>query len=905
MLTTIFDRATRAILHCAPRGFRETWGSEILATGLARVTAARPRGASAVLWMAALEWISIARLAIRERLGLAPVTSTPPPRRDRPARRSWIDVLARDVVSAARALTASRLNAAIALVTLVLGIGVSAATFSVLDAVLWRPVPFANADRLVELVNYNAERKFMYAGMSRDLLLEWRAQHDLFERLEAFDNISIVYRDAAGSTMVPGAMVTPGLFPMLGRAVSQGRNFTDADGRGGTDRIAIVSDGFWRERLHRTPDAIGATIDLDNTRYTIAGVMPASFRFPDALTEIWLPYNIDSPPPTGNGPDRRSIAPTLEPFGRLAAGLTRADAKTRIEARGAGVSRKAGVASPISATFFGTDLVEEKTAQTLTVLAGAVAFLLVIVCANLANLSLSRSLARVRDFAVRAAVGASRAALVRQTLVENLLLGLTGAAGGALVAAGFIAIARRVLPDAVRLSGYNAIDLDGRTLLVTAGLGIATSIIFGLPPAWMASRTSAMDVLRHDTRSMTTSRGSRRLRGALVVVEVAISMVLLVGAALMARTLVGLYHADRGLDPAGLVDVKLGLPAAGYTDVAARDAFIRDAVDRVRQLPGVTGAAAGIAPPANGQIAFGTLTVADEAQQDPARVILPVYTAGPGYFETLHLPIVDGRAFTADEAAGSVVVNESFAHRYWPAGHAIGGEFRLEVGPWLHVVGIAADVRRLEPGAPKMQLQIYQPQNGAVTLAVPVLAASTIAEYRTIVVRVDDPVRLTTTLPGAIHAIDPTVVVWKIDAVEHLFADSIARPRVVFAVMTVFAGFGLLLAAAGLYGVLSYLVSQRRREIGIRLALGARPARVGFMVVRSGLLLTAAGLAIGLTAALALVRVMQTLLYNVQPSDPISVIAVVLVVAAAALAACWRPARQAMKVDPLALLRME
>lgn len=905
MLSAIVNRGTRLILHCAPPAFRHAWGADIEATSLARFADARTRGVQAAMLMGAVEWMSVAKLALRERLGLARSIGSGSPKRSRPPRRQWLSGLRQDVLAAYRSLLSARLNAGVALVTLALGIGVNAAVFSVLDAVLWRPVPFAYADRLVEIANYNVQRKFMYAGMSRDLVLEWRSQRDVFERLEAFQHLSIVYHDAAGSTMVAGAMVTPGLFPMLGRGVRTGRNFTDGDGSGGTDRIAIVSDAFWRNRLHRSGDAIGTHLDLDNTSYDIVGIMPASFRFPDELTEIWLPYNVDQPPPPGAGPDRRSIAATLQPYGRLAAGLTKADATARIQARGGGLNAKAGGTDQVSATIFGNDLVEQDTARTLTVLAGAVSFLLIIVCANLANLSLSRSIARVRDLAVRAALGASRAALVRQMLVENLLLGLTGAAGGVLVAGSLIGLARRVLPDAVRLSSYNAIDLDGRTLAVIAALGLVTSIVFGLPPAWIASKASAMDVLRHDTRSTTGSRASRRMRAALVIAEVGVSMVLLVGAALMTRTLVGLYRADRGLDPHGLVAVQLGLPAAGYADAGVRDAFMRDAIDRVRQLPGVTGAAAGVPPPQNAKVAFGNISLADAPDAEPSRAILPVYEIGPGFFQTLRLPILEGRDFSADDHGGVVVVNESFARKYWPAQPALEKQFSLDRKSWFRVIGVVADVRRVEPGAAKSQPQVFQPVNGGLSLAIPVMAASTIAEYRTLVVRADDPVQLTKTLPAAVHAIDATVVVWKIDEVEHLFVDQIARPRVVFAVMTTFAVFGLLLAAAGLYGVLSSLVAQRQREIGIRLALGARPARVGLMIAKSGLAMTAAGLGIGVAAALALVRVMRTLLYEVQPSDPIAIGAVVCVLALTAALACWRPARQAMRVDPLSLLRTE
>jgi predicted permease len=547
--------------------------------------------------------------------------------------------------------------------------------------------------------------------------------------------------------------------------------------------------------------------------------------------------------------------------------------------------------------------VDDRTERSLVVLGAAVAFLLLIVCANLASLALSRSLARARDLAVRAALGASRADLVRQSFVESLLLGASGAVAGAILAGLLLSVARAVMPDAVTLSTLNPIDLDGRTLACAAVLGMVTAMLFGLPPAYFASRTAISDVLRRGGRAIAGVGASERLRAALVIAEVGVSMVLLVGAALMTHSLVRLTRADRGLDATGLIALRLGLPAASYADPSVRDQFTRLVSERLRHVPGVQAVSIGSVPPETSKVVFGQVHVdgLPEEAGDPA--IVPVYEVTPDFFATLRIPIERGHTFTDHDPEQPAIVSESFAHQHWPSGTAIGGRFEIGQTGMLTVIGIVGDVRRVAPGEPTRTSQIYYPVGQTKGLGVPAGRVSTIADYRTLVIRADDPARVVPSLPAAVHEIDPLVVIWKTDLVEHLFADAIARPRVVFVLMTMFATFGLVLAAAGIYGVLSYLVAARQQEIGIRLALGARPQRVGMAIVRNGLTLTVVGLVVGLAAALMLVQTMRTLLYEVEPSDPVSIAAVAAVLLATALLACWRPMRQAMRVDPVNLLR--
>ena len=803
--------------------------------------------------------------------------------------------LAHDLRQACRGLIATRGIVAIAAVTLALGIGVNTAVFSVLDSLLFRPVPYADGHRLAQLWSYYAPGKMTLKGrFNAALVTGWRAQTDLFVQVEGSESKSLVFEGPAGADMVSGAVVTPALFTMLGVPASAGRVFVEGDGRPGSNRQAIVSDRFWRERLGRDPAAIGRAIVLDGDRYEVIGIMPATFRYPSDQQEVWLPFDVAHPP---------SAVSSFEPIVRLRDGLTVADVEMRVDALGAEVNRAFGGDGKSSARVVALgETFDERTNRSLVVLGGAVLCLLLIVCANVANLTLARALSRSRDLAVRVSLGASRASLFRVAFAEHALLGAIGGALALGVAHVTLEAVTGVLPAQMTWNTLNAIDIDGRALAWLVAISMFTVLAFGVPPAVMASRASVASILGLESRAVTGSQLARRLRSTLVIAEVSLSIVLLVGAALMTRSLLKLQAIDIGMDTNGLVAMQIAMPARGYTDVPLRDAFTSDLLARVRRHPGIINASAGSLPPDMPMITVGALEFGDRPGTT-AKTLMPVHATWPDYFRTAGIRLLEGRDLREGDVEGAAIISRDFAARHWPGRSAVGARFKVGDAPWRTVVGVAAEVRRMSQDDNSREHELYFPHDQVSGVMFGGRLPSTIAEYRTFFVRTTRPAQAARELAALVHEVDSRVIVSKTTLVAHQFAEAIARPRIVFLMMSIFAGVGLVLAAAGLYGVLSHLVSQRQREIGIRLALGASPRDIGRIVMIRGLAMVGVGLGLGLLAALVLVRVMRTLLYEVEPGDPLAVVAVVGLVIGTALVACWRPARQAMRFDPIALLR--
>lgn len=879
---------TSVLLRVYPARFREHWTNECLLTFRDSCATVHTRHGVFALWRHVVaEWVDMFRSAVRQRRGTGPS-----PRRT----GSFV----RDVRTALRSLRAAPAYTILALITLSLGIGANAGLFSVLDSLLFRPVPFADAERLIELSNYSIRGRVQFPGFNRALFLEWRAQTDLFDRVEAYAEDFAVFTGVDGTEAVDMAYVTPGLLPMLGVAPLQGRIFGDGDGREGTDTRVLVSEQVWRERFGARQELVGSVVEINGRPHDVVGIMPASFLFPNRGTDMWMPRDPTAPP--------ASMTPRTDliPLARASSGLSIEQVSTEVRARGERLQQAIGGDTGVTAVTVPRTVRDAAQTRLLQVLGGAVAFLLLIVCANLASLSLSKALARARDGAVRSALGASRRDLIGESLAEHLLLGITGAALGIVVARGIVAIANQTIPIGMMAQSLNPIDLDGRTLVVALTAGILTPLLSGLPTAIVASRADVSAGLTLHSRSTTGSRSARRTRNVLVIAEITLAVVLLAGAALMGRSLYTLVSVDRGFVTEGLVRLRVGLPGERFRDPVARDAWTESVLGELRGLPDVTAATAGHLPPSPSGSNFGDVEFGHRTQVAES-VSVPQYRVWPDYFDQVGLRLVEGRAFGPNEPRTSTIVSESFAKVFWPDGTSIGGTFRFTgAAEWRTVVGVATEVRQMATddvdGAFEWFVPLRTPP-GAAPARRP--GAAVINEDRNFVVRTTSPAATLERMKQVVRNVDPTVIVLHAfsGSVDDAFATAVAQPRLVLVVLGMLAGVGLLLAAAGLYGVLSHLVTVRMREFGVRVALGARPASVFRLILQQGLLLTAAGLAIGGAAAVYLVRVMQSVLYEVEPADPIAMIAVSVVLALTALVACWRPARRAMRVNPVTLLR--
>ena len=847
----------------------------------------RRHGMPGLLWQGARECMDLAWTICVLRFEAMPRLTSP-----------RLSSLLRDFRLAWRSLRHAKASSLIAVITLAAGIGVNAAVFSVLDATLWRQVPFKDAERLAELWSHSVAQKVTFQGLvPRPQVQEWRRQQDLFDRVEAYGAETFIYETGRGAETVAGAVVTPGTFALLGVAPARGRTFANDEGRGGSDRLAIISDAFWRERLRAPVDITAVEVTLGGAKYRVIGVMPAAFRFPTGTEEIWIPFDVEQPPP--DAPFKRGFTPIV----RLAPGLTFEKAAVEAEARGERVGIAGGGVPGMTMRMarMGHN-VDDRTTTSLWVLWGAVGFLFLIVCANVSNLALSRSLSRARELATCAAMGATPSALVRTTVMEQLLLAAGGALLGLGVAEAGIRITVAALPETMTFGTLNAIDLDVRVLGFMVTAGIAAALVVGVPPALMAARTSITGVFGGDPRVTTGSRQARRLRAVLAVVEVAMSVVLLVGAAMMARSFIALASVNQGYDTSGLISLQVGLPSVGYQSIPVRDEAAADIVRRIAAVPGVSGVTVGGLPSDMNMVMMGKIEFSHRPGDLTPQVMLPIHEVPPDYFSVLGLPFVTGRPFQPEDPEGSVVVNQRYASKYFPGGNAVGQRFRLDGKDWQTVVGVVGNtLANRETGSGRVEL--FYPVGKARDAMRPTNRSSSVVDFRTFLVRADKPEQVMRQLPAAVHARDASIVIWKTTLVEHLLADAIARPRVVFVMMAVFASFGLILAMVGLYGVLSCLVAQRRQELGVRLALGAGVADIRRLVMAHGLRLTLIGGSLGLAAAWPLMRAMRSLLYEVNPSDPAALIGAVLLVAATALFSTWFPARDAGRISPVELLR--
>ncbi|MFP5264638.1 MAG: ABC transporter permease [Blastocatellia bacterium] len=800
-----------------------------------------------------------------------------------------METLIQDLRYAARMLAKKPAFTAIVVLALAIGIGANTAIFSVVNAILLRPLPYKNPGRIMMVWAEDRDTGAKQESHSYLNFADYEEQNQTFEQMAAYQDRTFNITGAGEPERVAGAWSTAELFSVLGVEPEVGHVYANE-----YSRVALISHGLWLRRFGSDPNVIGQEITLNTVPRTIIGVMPAGFNFPRKDADIWVPLEVYE-----NQKKQRGN-PWLNVIGRLKPGVTPEQAQAEMSAIAARLEQQ----YPDALSGYGVNVVplhEQVTGSVrpaLLVLLGAVAFVLLIACANAANLLLARAATREKEIAVRTALGASRARLVRQMLTESALLAFAGGAVGLLLAVWGLDILIALSPaDIPRL---NQVGIDGRVLAFTLGASLITGLIFGLAPALQASKPDLNETLKEGGRAATGSNRGSRMRGLLVIAEVALSLVLLIGAGLMIKSFVRLQQFNLGFNPRNLLTMRVGLPWPKYGEVDKAAGFYRRLLERVESLPGVQ--SAGVI----NDIFLGKIPESEKfrvegrPQSTPGdSVEASVDRISPAYFRTLGVPLLKGREFTAHdtrEAPGVVIVNDSFARRYFPDEDALGKRLEYDRGGdplRVTIVGVVADSRRTGFDS-DVRPEAYLPHTQSV------------ATFMALVVRTDgDPLSLAAAVRSQVWAIDPDQSVYDIGTVEQLLAGMISERRFSLLLLGIFAGLALLLAAVGVYGVTSYSVSQRTHEIGVRMALGAGRVDVLKLVVGQGMALVLCGVAAGLVAAFMLTRLMSGLLYEVSATDPATFALIALVLTGVALGACFVPARRATRVDPMVALRYE
>jgi predicted permease len=786
----------------------------------------------------------------------------------------------------------------VAVIALALGIGANSAIFSVVNAVLLRPLPYKNPDQLVVIWENATHLGFPKDTPSPANFLDWRQQSSLFEGMAAFAERSFNLTGVGEPERLDGRRVSANLFEMLGVKPIVGRTFVPQEDQPGA-KVVLLNESLWKRRFGGDPGVIGRAVNLNGKPYTVVGVLPQTVRLPTPgnwRDQVWVPLAFPSEEAASRG------AHYLEVIARMKTGMTLPKAQAEMDTIAARLAqqypdfnaRRGAVVTPLHEEIVG------KMKSPLLILLGAVAFVLLIACANVANLLLARAAVRQKEIALRLALGANRARLTKQLLVESVLLSLVGGLVGLGLAYFGLNVLTRFIPQDVAQA--DTITIDTKVLLFTLAVAVITGLIFGLAPATQASHFNLNETLKEGGRDSGGGVRSKRLRNSLVIAEVATSFILLVGAGLLINSFVHLRTLDPGFRADHLLALNVDLSEVKYPDTQRRTAFFEEVTRRVRTLPGVQSVAvAGNLPfTYNGD----STLIAVEGIPDPPIDQWPdvIYrTVGPGYLATMGIPLVRGRDFNDQDTLDTtpvVVISEKTAKRYWPNEDPIGK--RLKTGatasdvPWRTVIGLVKDVRQNDFIAePKMQMYFsYRQVKDLVANALVV---------RTSV----DPLSLATSVRNTIWAVDKDQPVANIDAMEHIVAGAVARQRFSMLLLAIFAGLALVLAAVGIYGVMSYSVAQQTREIGIRIALGAQRGDVLRMTVKEGLKLVGVGLLIGLISAFVLTRVMESLLFGISATDPVTFGIICVVLLIVATLASYIPALRAATVDPMVALRAQ
>jgi putative ABC transport system permease protein len=807
----------------------------------------------------------------------------------------------KDVQFAARMLWKNRGVTAVAVVALALGVGANTAVFSVVNAVLLKPLPYKDPGRLVRLSS-DSER-IPQMSVSYPDFLDWRAQSTVFERMAAMQPASYNLSGAGEAERLQGRNVSPEFFSVLGVEPALGRTFGEEENAPGGGRVAVISHGLWQRRFGGDRDILGRALTLNGEPYTVVGVTPQNFLY-GVPTDVFVPIGSvvdEMMMMRGNHPGIYVLArmkPGVTPEGALQELKTIA---ARLEAQYPASNAGNTAALQPLGEFFVSDV-----RPSLLVLLASVGLVLLIACANIANLLLARAASRGREIAIRTALGASRLRVMRQLLTESVLLALVGGGVGLLLAMWSVDLLRGMASG--NLPATAVISLDSTVLLFTLGVSLLTGLVFGLAPAVQASRTDLNSSLKEGGRSQTGGAARQRVRSALVVSEVALSLLLLVGAGLLLKSFVRLREAPLGFEPQGVLTMQVSRAVGKGVTPERAAAYFDDLAMRVRALPGVKAVTYAAGMP---QLGAPETTAWVEGRPLPPPDKVPqtvLFVTSPGYLDAMGIRLVRGRYFDGRDTQGSqrvAVIDEAFARALFPGEDPVGQRLRgfeeENIRP-SEIVGIVEHVNNYGLNVPEpVQPQLYYPFKQIPEKYLPDILSGVYVAART----GGEAAALAPAVRRESQAIDPSQPLYQVNTMEQVVADSIATQRLSTTLLGFFAAVALALAGVGIYGVMSYAVSQRRHEIGIRMALGAQPRDVLRMVVGQGMLLAGLGLALGLAGAFALTRVMASLLYGVSATDPLVFLSVPFALAAVALVANLVPARRAMRVDPMVALRYE
>ena len=809
-----------------------------------------------------------------------------------------METLLQNLRYAIRTLRKSPGFTAVAVITLALGIGANTAIFSVVNAVLLRPLPYKDDSRLVVILNQGRN------PVAPANFIDWRNQSQSFSQMGAAEYWAPNLTGTDNPEKLLALHVTPEIFPMLGVQPLLGRAFLSEEQEAGKEHEVVLSYSLWQSHFAGNPEIIGRPVALSGETYTVVGVMPRDFRFAPfwaTKAELWAPLALGSRLTDRGGS-------SLRVFARLKPGVTLPQAQAEM----------AGITGRLEREFPGTNQdmqvvsLREKVVgnirPALLLMLGAVGFVLLIACANVSHMLLARAAARSEEIALRSALGAGRWNVFRQLLTESLALALLGGSAGLVLAVWGVRVLVRFAPSGI--PRMETIGVDGYVLLFALGISLLTGLAFGMAPAWRATAVNLSDALKEGKHGPSEGSRRSRLRGLLVGSEFALAVVLLAGAGLMVRSFLALQHVDPGFDPRGVLSMVVSVSGTEQAAAGHTGNFYQAVLQKVSAVPGVQ-FAGGInhLPLAGDEWGF-PFYIQGRPPEPPGKELVATYrVVFPGYFRTMSIPVQRGRDVTAADnlqAPGVVVINNYLARRYWPGEDAIGKRITFDdpaKNPsWLTVVGVVKDTARsswVSPPEEEVFLPYLQNRPYLETPSQPFA-------YMTLVARTTgEPEALAPAIRGAIHSLDKNIPLSEIQTMEQVVAEATGQSRFYLILLGTFATVALVLAGVGIYGVMSYSVSRRIHEIGIRMALGAQARDVLRLVVFQGIFQALAGVAVGLAGALTLSRLMADLLYGTRPNDPATFAAVVLVLSGVAVAASYIPARRATKVDPMVALRYE